>query len=101
MIAEAYPYETETRGHVWKRESDGSIDIFAGGDDDRHNGPACVNCGYSFCHHCESVPDNDCPATTPELKHAFDLQRAEEGVKALREALARSEEHLAKLRESE
>ncbi len=47
----AREYETNPRGHTWQLDEDGKIDIFAY-DGDTHNGPACVTCGYSFCHHC-------------------------------------------------
>lgn len=52
-------YEINTRGHVWKRDANGEIDEF-GYDDDNHNGPCCVACGYGFCHHCHSGPQIDC-----------------------------------------
>lgn len=56
-------YAENPRGHVWQRLEDGSIDTcaFEAEDEDRgHNGPVCVNCGYSFCEHCQAGPDNDC-----------------------------------------
>ena len=58
-----YPWELDTRGHVWRTEDDGSVDIFAlytEGDAGYHNGPACVKCFYSFCMHCHDMPDEDC-----------------------------------------
>jgi len=38
--------------HLWKREENGNIDIFAF-EVGFHNGPECEVCGESFCHHCE------------------------------------------------
>lgn len=52
-------YEQNPRGHIWKIDQDGSIDIF-GVEYGNHNGPICVNCEYSFCHHCEIGPKVDC-----------------------------------------
>ncbi len=53
-------YEVETRGHEWQRDGE-AIDIFAyQGGGDYHNGPRCVKCGYGFCQHCQSLPDEDC-----------------------------------------
>lgn len=37
--------------HVWKLDEDGTVDIFAM-EYANHNGPECVECGYSFCRHC-------------------------------------------------
>lgn len=51
-------YEASPNGHVWKKDDDGHVDIFAH-EVGNHNGPECVNCGYTFCHHCkygEPVP---------------------------------------------
>lgn len=65
-----YSYEVNPRGHVWKTRDDvGSegIDIF-GYEIGNHNGPICVNCGYGFCHHCEEIPDHDCPYATQDKK---------------------------------
>ena len=53
-------YVKDTKGHLWMRNKDGSIDIF-GYDADTHNGPICVKCGYGFCHHCHAIPAEDCP----------------------------------------
>lgn len=38
--------------HTWKLDEYGNIDDFAY-DNDTHNGPSCVKCNYSGCHHCE------------------------------------------------
>jgi len=66
----SHKYETEARGHVWKRdEDDGEIDIFAYEGGEYHNGPLCVNCGYGFCHHCNDLPDEAC--SKPALEGEF------------------------------
>jgi hypothetical protein len=52
-------YETESRGHIWRRNSQGEVDIFAF-ESGMHNGPLCDICGYAFCHHCHEVPEMDC-----------------------------------------
>lgn len=52
-------YSTHPMGHVWKRDEDGSIDIFAFGGG-HHNGPACLLCDYGFCHHCRDMPTQKC-----------------------------------------
>jgi len=49
----------KNRGHEWRRDKDGSIDIW-GLEYEHHNGPVCVRCGYSFCHHCQTGPTEDC-----------------------------------------
>jgi len=56
------------RGHIWKTEEDGDVDIF-GLEAGNHNGPVCINCGYAFCHHCQDLPDEDCqkPAIDAEF----------------------------------
>lgn len=49
--------------HVWKTVDWGDgpeIDIFAVEYGDYHNGPACVRCGYGYCHHCQLEPDEHC-----------------------------------------
>lgn len=66
-----YPWEApNNRGHVWKTEDDGDVDIMAnaGGI---HNGPECVKCGYSFCHHCaeNGLPAEDCSQADGRTKH--------------------------------
>ena len=48
----------DNRGHVWKLD-EGELDIF-GLDIEGHNGPVCIRCGYSFCHHCSEEPTEDC-----------------------------------------
>jgi len=45
------PYEKDPQGHVWETYEDGSINIFAYSEG-YCNGPVCVNCKASFCHHC-------------------------------------------------
>lgn len=64
----SYPYEKRTRGHIWRRDEDGSLDIFAYNPRDPHNGPECIRCGYGFCHHCEVGPEQDCNEVIP---HGF------------------------------
>jgi hypothetical protein len=47
--------------HKWKRLRSGEIDEFAveGGF---CNGPICVECGHSFCEHCQPEEwDSECP----------------------------------------
>ena len=58
------PYESKrgARGHVWKRDEDGTIDIFAYNPSEYCNGPQCVKCGYGFCHHCHVGPQVSCTA---------------------------------------
>lgn len=56
-----FPYETETKGHEWKKDSRGIVDIFAFHPAIYHNGPLCVKCGYGFCHHCQQLPSKECP----------------------------------------
>lgn len=45
------------QGHDWVREENGSIDIFYV-DSNEHNGPGCIKCEFSFCHHCHQGKDN-------------------------------------------
>lgn len=52
-------YEINPMGHKWAQE-DGQVDIFAYYEGNIHNGPQCVNCGYGFCHHCQSMPEHEC-----------------------------------------
>ena len=52
-----------SRGHVWLKNEDGSVDIF-GIAYGYHNGPICELCDYGFCHHCQDLPSVDCPYTT-------------------------------------
>lgn len=55
-VSQNKKYESE---HTW-RLNDNEIDIF-GLDEGYHNGPICVVCGYSFCHHCyDEVPVKTC-----------------------------------------
>lgn len=82
---EGRPYEVEARGHEWLRNDDGSVDIF-GYDGDTHNGPRCVKCGYGFCHHCQSLPDEDCDGGAAQAAAAA-KQRMADAAPALVEAL--------------
>jgi hypothetical protein len=47
-----YKYEEHPRGHIWKVDDDGDLDIFAFACGPYCNGPRCVTCGYGFCQHC-------------------------------------------------
>lgn len=52
-----------TKRHVWaENDYDGNVDVF-GLEFGHHNGPRCVNCGYSFCHHCEDFGSNGVDST--------------------------------------
>lgn len=60
----ARDYITDPKGHVWKTlQNSDEIDIFAY-DEGFHNGPGCIKCGFSFCHHC-SVVIRECPGPRP------------------------------------
>jgi hypothetical protein len=54
-------YINATRGHTWRTRSDGiTVHDFAY-DDENHNGPRCVTCGFYFCEHCHNfVCPQDC-----------------------------------------
>ncbi|HEY4760799.1 MAG TPA: hypothetical protein VIH42_09490 [Thermoguttaceae bacterium] len=58
-----YPYQTKNgaRGHTWKHDEGGSLDIFAYNVGEHHNGPRCIKCNYGFCHHCKTLPEISCP----------------------------------------
>lgn len=64
MTRHRYEMEESRRGHVWRTE-DGELDLF-GYEHGHHNGPICENCGYGFCHHCQDLPDEDCPSPQGE-----------------------------------
>lgn len=62
-----FPWELESRGHVWRCLPETNVpDIFAL-EHGRHNGPICVNCGYTFRHHCERLPSCDCPVRKEDI----------------------------------
>jgi hypothetical protein len=42
--------------HEWYLNDDGEIDTSAYYEEN-HNGPMCMRCGYSYCHHCQDGPD--------------------------------------------
>lgn len=42
----------EAAGHVLRRDEDGEIDLFVLSEG-YHNGPGCVVCDDSWCHHCD------------------------------------------------
>jgi len=86
-------YITERRGHTWRKNERGEIDIMAY-NVGFHNGPVCEKCGYGFCHHCDEIPDEECTVPgdpTPErtklpVPAARDLLRyALEGLDAMPE----------------
>ena len=63
-----YSYEADNKGHEWKtNDYDGGVDIFAF-EIGNCNGPMCIKCGYSFCHHCRELPEAECPVK--EMKGA-------------------------------
>lgn len=47
--------------HRWKLDEDGKPDIFAF-ESGHHNGPQCLRCGESFCHHCWQPYEDECPS---------------------------------------
>jgi hypothetical protein len=55
-------YITDPKGHEWALY-DGEVNSFAM-DAEFHNGPRCVNCGYSFCEHCK---DEIKPCEKPKM----------------------------------
>ena len=51
--------------HQWILEEDGERDDFQM-DVGYHNGPRCSVCGFSYCHHCGTSPENlVCPGKEP------------------------------------
>lgn len=52
MSNKQYWDRIEKAGHVLKRDEDGGVDYFAF-EFEFHNGPLCVLCGDTWCHHCE------------------------------------------------
>lgn len=44
----------KTKKHNWKKDIDGKIDLYAW-DEGYCEGPFCLECGRSFCIHCEEV----------------------------------------------
>jgi hypothetical protein len=47
--------------HKWQKRPDGEINHFANYMEP-HNGPTCVECGHSFCEHCQPEEwDSECP----------------------------------------
>lgn len=41
------------RGHKPVTWESGNIDVFAFAEGEFHNGPACANCGWGECWHCD------------------------------------------------
>ena len=66
--------------HRWKNDDLGKVDNFAF-ENGIHNGPVCVNCGRSFCEHCEPecYDANDCEPVNIDLALAqiAEMERAE------------------------
>lgn len=54
MNSQEFHKALEDAGHELVREKDGSVDIWQL-DYEPHNGPACVKCGESWCHHCQGT----------------------------------------------
>jgi hypothetical protein len=53
--------------HDWRKDEYGEIDTFAL-DNGYHNGPECLRCGETFCHHCRPEKMNeDCYNQTDYL----------------------------------
>lgn len=52
MSHQKYYDYLQSLGHVLKLDENGNVDAF-GHDFENHNGPSCINCGASWCHHCE------------------------------------------------
>lgn len=53
--------------HDWRLHWTGEIDFFAF-DEGMHNGPECMRCRESFCHHCyPEKMDEDCYNQTDYL----------------------------------
>lgn len=86
-------YPQHARGHVWKRDSDGMIDWFAGSDYGFHNGPLCLRCGDGFCEHCnpEKIQE-DCPAYGAERVLTSALSNAKKKFDAAISSLRTSRE---------
>lgn len=56
------------RGHVFATNEFGKIDMWASESGDFHNGPLCVICNESFCHHCSDAWKTElCPRHQEEL----------------------------------
>lgn len=63
---EAYCVESGRRGHTWRTDECGDVDIFAYEGGGKYcNGPRCTTCGYGFCHHCQPLPGKACSAPKP------------------------------------
>lgn len=44
----------KAKGHMPILEENGNLDVFVL-EYDHHNGPGCSACGWSCCHHCDSI----------------------------------------------
>lgn len=54
--------------HDWKKDENGNIDYFAL-DYECHNGPECLRCGFSFCHHCDPEEIDSCCEVKPPASY--------------------------------
>lgn len=64
--SEAWLAIARERGHVLKEDKDfGGVNLFVTSSG-MHNGPGCVNCGWTECMHCDWKAENIpvCPALT-------------------------------------
>ncbi len=53
----------KTKKHIWIKDDDGDIEIFAYMEGESHNGPKCKVCSFGFCHHCfPEGYDTPCPS---------------------------------------
>lgn len=71
--AEYYAY-LESCGHILRRDKYG-IDIFFL-EYAHHNGPGCVRCGETWCHHCRDSAQRCVESYTGDL---FSLPDGREG----------------------
>lgn len=73
-------YESEDlpdQKHQWKKQEDGSIDIFAFEYGDYHNGPCCELCEFGDCQHCNSKVWDDMSCLREQAKNRNADRRAE------------------------
>lgn len=53
--------------HDFALDTDGKIDIWQL-DEDHHNGPRCMRCDESFCHHCDpQIYEKECLVNQPSI----------------------------------
>ncbi len=73
--------------HAWQTYGDGDDDVdgFAGMDSGYHNGPLCVECGLTFCSHCNpELWDSECGETDSQ---PADNSKLDAGIVALDSAI--------------